>query len=128
MGREVFGQASEPVYSKPNWECSAFGCYLPGGLSPAFGVEAKYYCRFHYGKESHQNDWITAKLKRYKTLFDGAYAIRSVADVLKIANHFDQLGRADLMPKEDEVYFPDYYKTRLLVDIGREVFEELKAE
>lgn len=127
MGREVFGQASEPVYSKPNWECSAFGCYLPGGMSPAFGEGARFYCRFHYGKEPHQNDEITSTLKRFRSLFDGAYAVRSIGDVSKIANHFNRLGRVDLMPKEDELAFPDFYKRRLLVEIGKEVFDELKA-
>jgi hypothetical protein len=127
MGREVFGNESTAVVpAKSNWQCSAFGCRLPGGLSQGFGPEAKYYCRFHYGKEPFQNDLITRTLHRYSKIFEAIYAIKEVHDVSRIGMHFDGIGRKDLMPLPDEALLPHYYRDRLLKEIGKEVTDSVK--
>jgi hypothetical protein len=111
-----------------SWHCSAYGCRLPGGLSQGFGQEARYYCRFHYGKEPFENDGITKVLHNYGGLFDSIYAIKEVPDVQRIGNHLEANGRADLKPEQDEALLPQYYRDRLLKLVGQEVFNEIKRQ
>lgn len=129
MAREIFGSKQETVVqSHSGWQCTAFGCKLPGGLSRGFGQEAKYYCRFHYGKEPFENDFITRILHLYQPIFDSIYAIREVGDVMKIGVHLEAIGRPDLIPEQEETYFPHFYKDRLLRVVGTEVADKIKAE
>jgi hypothetical protein len=128
MGREVFG--SETVLeTKPafNWKCSAYGCNLPGGLSPGFGQDARYYCRFHYGKEPFENDSITRILRGYSQIFDAIYAIREIESIQKIGLFMKSINRPDLMPQTEELLLPHYYRMRLLKEIGQEIQKEIQA-
>jgi hypothetical protein len=129
MRRDSFGNTSEVVVpATANWQCNAYGCRLPGGLSQGFGPEAKYYCRFHYGKEPFENDLVTRILHSYNAIFDAIYAIRDIEDVTKIAVHFDGMGRSDLAPLPDEALLPHYYRDRLMKMIGQEITEEIKHQ
>jgi hypothetical protein len=129
MAREIYGNTSTVVVNeKPNWFCAAYGCRLPGGASPGFGQEARFYCQFHYGKEPHQNDFITRILQRYSQIFDGVYAIREVEDVVKMKIYFERLSRDDLAPLPQEALLPHYYRDRLIKTVGQEVNEEIKIQ
>jgi hypothetical protein len=129
MAREIYGN-SETVYvnQKPNWQCSAYGCKLPGGASHGFGPEAKYYCRFHYGKEPQQNDFITKILHHYNEIFEGVYAIKEVSDLQKMQLYFERLGRSDLAPVPQEALLPHYYRDRLIKVLGQEITDEIKKQ
>jgi hypothetical protein len=129
MGREVFGSKQETVvHARPSWQCSAYGCRLPGGLSQGFGPEARYYCRFHYGKEPFENDSITRILHSYNQVFDAIYAIKEVPDVQRIATHMKSIGRQDLGPEPQEALLPHYYRDRLLKEVGKEIINEIKKQ
>ena len=129
MAREIFGAKQETVVqASSGWQCTAFGCKLPGGLSQGLGQEAKYYCRFHYGKKPFENDFITRILHFYQPIFDSIYAIRNVEDVIKIGVHLETIGRPDLGPQQEETYFPHFYRDRLLKVVGTEIADKIKAE
>ena len=129
MGREVFGSESVvETKSAFNWKCNAYGCNLPGGLSPGFGADAKYYCRFHYGKEPFENDAITRLLREYGQIFDAIYAVREVDSVQKIGLFMKSIDRPELMPETEELQLPHYYRMRLLKEIGKEIQERIKIQ
>jgi hypothetical protein len=129
MAREIYGNTQQPAVSeKPNWQCSAYGCRLPGGASPGFGQEARFYCQFHYGKEPHQNDFITRILQGYNEIFEGVYAIREIEHLTKMKIYFERLGRGDLAPLPEEALLPHYYRDRLVKTLGHEINEEIKVQ
>ena len=59
-----------------NQMCGAFRCPLRGTISPSNGLGTTYFCRFHYGQESKQNDEITAKINKYRELIEAAETLR----------------------------------------------------
>lgn len=46
--------------------CHAFGCPLPGGLSHSTLGGGPWFCRFHFGRERHEDDAITEEVRRMK--------------------------------------------------------------
>lgn len=126
MGREVFGSKQEVVQENRVWKCLAYGCFLPGSLSAGFGQDAKFYCRFHYGKEPQENDAVTRILRGYQGIFDAIYSIKTTDDIPRVLGYFDQIGRADLRPKPEEAGEASFYKNRVMYQIGREIMDSMK--
>lgn len=124
MAREVFGSTNEPTYSKPRWQCSAYGCTLPGGLSQGFGEHATYFCRFHYGKKSARNDEITRRLKPFNHLFDVLYLLKASEDIPKISNYFETHGRKEFAANDNEMV--DAYKNRIQIALSGEVSDLMR--
>lgn len=127
MGREVFGSKQETVvYATSNWQCNAHGCKLPGGMSQGFGQDARYYCRFHYGKKPSENDLITYVLREYEPLFEEIYAIEKKEDVMRISPYMEKTGRNDLVAEPSEYELHHIYKNKLLIGLGKEIAKKIQ--
>lgn len=79
---EIVDTTSEPQYQ--NWRCAAYGCPLPGSMSPEIArlsspdsksadVPIRYYCGNHYGKEHKDNDMVTREVRARWPVYEALY-------------------------------------------------------
>lgn len=52
---------------KKDYGCAAYGCPFPGSISPTIGPNGTYFCRFHFGTQSHEWAAITARIRSGET-------------------------------------------------------------
>jgi hypothetical protein len=95
-------------------------------MSNGHGAEAKFYCRFHYGKEWHQNDAITRALKPYNDLLLSIAAIQTREHVLSANRALEAKGFDDLCVTGVDVDWPDIAKYKMTVGLNRVVRQDVR--
>lgn len=79
MERKVFkGDVSETItrVHSQNWKCAAYGCPLPGSMSPEIArgdSGVRFYCGNHYARETKNNDLVTFLIKKRQIVYDAIY-------------------------------------------------------
>jgi len=66
--------AKKQIEVKRDYNCAAYGCPLPGSISPSIGANGTYYCRFHFNTPIQDWAGITSRIRSGETDQTGSKA------------------------------------------------------
>lgn len=124
-----FNDYSEPVEGavteQHSWKCNAMACELPGGLTTGGGAGAKYYCRFHYGRDWKHSKMISDLLRPYVGIFSLIPSCNDYQKAKALSDLAVKLGNDDLVLTTEQGRDPDLYAVRVLKSLTGRLNSEI---